>query len=159
MGKSVLKAGIFGKSEAEGLEEKLHQLATKQIVQEIFLRGATPTVGAAAVPEVEGQTGDAERSAGLPTRFGCFRADRPVAAIEDVGEMVPGLGRQPAKVRQRTEIAVSASTSIRCSLHLSKKEILVCHAQKSKIVHSRISPTPILWPQVYHNKGAMRKQD
>lgn len=108
MGKSVLKAGIFGKSEAEGLEEKLHQLATKQIVQEIFLRGATPTVGAAAVPEVEGQTGDAERSAGLPTRFGCFRADRPVAAIEDVGEMVPGLGREPAKVRQRLKIAVLA---------------------------------------------------
>lgn len=108
MGKSVLKAGIFGKSEAEDLEEKLHQLATKQIVREIFLRGATPAVRAVAVPEVEGQTGDAERSAGLPTGFGCFRADRPVAAIEDVGEMVPGLSREPAKVRQRLKIAVWA---------------------------------------------------
>lgn len=38
------ESGIFGEANAEGLEKCLHQFAAKQVVREIFLRGATPAI-------------------------------------------------------------------------------------------------------------------
>lgn len=40
----LLEPGIFWETNAERLEERLHEFAAKQVVREIFLRGATPAI-------------------------------------------------------------------------------------------------------------------
>ena len=60
-------------------------------------------------------------------------ADGPVAPIEDIGEMVPGLSREPAKVRQRLKIAVLAFLPPFGFGQLVQEKILVLDRRKEKL--------------------------